>query len=108
MDNAQEALLQLLHETFKELVKRIDEIPRSGTSDILTREELCERLKISDNHIQTLEKQGVIPCYKLGKVVRYDWKKVQAALDAEAQEKQNKNKTVLQLGKQRTRTRHEV
>lgn len=54
---------------------------KSKQKILLTKKELAEMLSVSEAHIQSLTAGSLLPCVKLGRLVRFDVKKVVAALE---------------------------
>ena len=53
----------------------------SQFTELITKKELCKRLRCSQFLLEDLTRQGLIPYLKLGyRSLRYDWHKVQEAL----------------------------
>ena len=50
-------------------------------AEIIGREELCKRLNITEPTVIRWEKKGVLPCFRIGSNVRYNWPKVIEALE---------------------------
>ena len=51
-------------------------------TELLTKEELAERLKLTTRTIDTMIAQGRLPCLKLSpRTVRFHWSDVMAALN---------------------------
>ena len=50
-------------------------------SEIINREELCKRLNITEPTCIRWEKKGVLPCFRIGSSIRYNWPKVIEALE---------------------------
>lgn len=53
----------------------------SPNTEIINRDELCKRLNITEPTAIRWEKKGVIPCFRIGSGVRYNWPKVIEALE---------------------------
>ncbi|OLY91792.1 DNA binding domain-containing protein, excisionase family [Cnuella takakiae] len=51
-------------------------------AEIITREELCKRLAVSEPTVRLYEKRGKIPFFKLGGSVRYNWPRIVEALES--------------------------
>ncbi len=56
-------------------------------ADIISREELCKRLDISEPTAIRWEKKGSIPSIRIGSNVRYNWPKVIEALEGQKQKR---------------------
>jgi excisionase family DNA binding protein len=54
----------------------------SPSLDLVTPEQLAKRLQISLRTVTNWKKRHIIPCIKVGKVVRFSLAKVSAALEA--------------------------
>ena len=63
--------------------------PSVPVIEIIDRVELCKRLDITVPTSIRWEKKGVIPCFRIGSSVRYNWGQVLEAL-----EKKGKNETL--------------
>lgn len=50
-------------------------------TEIINRDELCKRLKITEPTAIRWEKKGVIPCFRIGSSIKYNWPKVIEALE---------------------------
>lgn len=51
------------------------------TSEIIGRNELCKRLAITEPTAIRWEKKSLIPCFRIGSSIRYNWPKVIEALE---------------------------
>lgn len=51
-------------------------------TEIIGREELCKRLNITEPTVIRWEKKGVLPCFRIGSLARYNWPKVIEALES--------------------------
>ncbi len=56
-------------------------LPETSTSEIISRDELCKKLSITEPTAIRWEKKGVLPCFRIGSNVRYNWPKVIEALE---------------------------
>lgn len=61
---------------------------KTPQTEIIDRGELCKRLSITDPTVIRWEKKGLIPCFRIGSNVRYNWPKVIETL--ETRKKSNK------------------
>lgn len=59
----------------------------SPQTEIIDRTELCKRLGITEPTAIRWEKKGVIPCFRIGSSVRYNWAKVVDALETKSPKK---------------------
>ena len=50
---------------------------------ILTTKQLAEEITVSERTIYNWRSMGLIPCIKVGSVVRFDYERVRAALNKE-------------------------
>ena len=50
-------------------------------AEIISRYELCKRLDITEPTCIRWEKKGVLPCFRIGSSIRYNWPKVIEALE---------------------------
>lgn len=60
-----------------------DKVPAKlpNRKEIISRDELCKRLSITEPTAIRWEKKGVIPCFRIGSSVRYNWDEVITALE---------------------------
>ncbi len=56
-------------------------LSETSTSEIISRDELCKKLSITEPTAIRWEKKGVLPCFRIGSNVRYNWPKVIEALE---------------------------
>lgn len=56
-------------------------ISTAPLTEIISRDELCKRLNITVPTAIRWGKKGVIPCFRIGSNVRYNWPKVIEALE---------------------------
>ena len=76
---------------FDEIIERLDglESKIAGAStvsttpptEIINREELCKRLNITEPTAIRWGNKNLIPCFRIGSNVRYNWPKVIEALE---------------------------
>lgn len=50
-------------------------------TEIISRDELCKRLNITEPTVIRWEKRGLIPAFRIGSNVRYNWTKVVETLE---------------------------
>jgi len=50
-------------------------------TEIIDRAELCKRLNITEPTAIRWEKKNLIPCFRIGSSIRYNWPKVIEALE---------------------------
>jgi hypothetical protein len=53
------------------------ETQTNPTSEYISRKELAARLNLTTQSLLILDRQGVIPSYRVGGSVRYSWSEVQ-------------------------------
>lgn len=56
-------------------------VPTAINTEIIDRDELCKRLNITEPTAIRWEKKGVLPCFRIGSNVRYNWPRVIEALE---------------------------
>lgn len=49
--------------------------------ELLSPKELCKYLKVSKPWPYIMVKRGLLPCYKMGKVIRFRWSDIEAYLE---------------------------
>lgn len=79
-----EQLREQLNEIVNDAVtKALAEVRGVSTkkAEIISRDELCKRLDITEPTVIRWEKKGKIPAIRIGSNVRYDWNKVLEALE---------------------------
>lgn len=54
---------------------------KQTTSEIIDRAELCKRLAITEPTVIRWQKKNLIPCFRIGSAVRYNWQAVLKALE---------------------------
>lgn len=60
----------------------IEQTPQTTPpTEIISRYELCKRLNISQPTAIRWSKKNVIPCFRIGSSIRYNWPKVIEALE---------------------------
>lgn len=71
-------------EKLEKLETKIEAGAASGPAiiEIIARDELCKRLAITEPTAIRWEKKGVIPAFRIGDLVRYNWHSVIEALEA--------------------------
>lgn len=57
-------------------------VTTSPPTEIIDREELCKRLAITEPTAIRWEKKGIIPCFRIGISVRYNWQTVIKVLES--------------------------
>lgn len=81
---------------FNEIIQRLIEIdhklnklslPSKEQTEIITRDELCKRLSLTEPTIIRWEQKGKIPCFRVGSCVRYNWEDVLIAIGAKTKKK---------------------
>jgi hypothetical protein len=80
-----------MYNPFDLIIEKLDGLENkiAGTSTVLTspapeiisRAELCKRLNITEPTCIRWEKKGVLPCFRIGSSIRYNWPKVIEALE---------------------------
>lgn len=71
----------LILEKIDQLENRLVESGKITPAEVIDRKELLKRLKITSPTVIRWERKGVIPSFKIGSHVRYDWVKVIQALE---------------------------
>ncbi len=71
---------------FNQLEKKIENISTIKEDEIINREELCHRLKITEATCIKWEKRGKILSFRIGPNVRYNWPAVLAKLQEQEKE----------------------
>ncbi len=56
-------------------------IPQKLVTEVIDRAELCKRLNITEPTCIRWEKKGVIPSFRIGSSIRYNWPKVIETLE---------------------------
>lgn len=62
-------------------------VPTPPPTEIIDRSELCKRLSITEPTCIRWEKKGVLPCFRIGSSIRYNWPKVIQALESKKAKK---------------------
>ena len=81
MTNPFEELKAAMEQRFDLLEKMISGSPGSVPDEIIDRAELCKRLDITQTTAIAWQKKGKLPFLRIGKQIRYDWKKVLKAME---------------------------
>jgi excisionase family DNA binding protein len=80
MNNPFEEILQRLSGIESAMSEPRDRPPAMPT-EIISREELCKRLDLTEPTIIRWEKKGKIPSFRIGSAVRYNWPVVIESLE---------------------------
>lgn len=75
---SEEELTTLIESAIKRTLNTSQEV---STTEIISREELCKRLKITEPTAIRWGKKGKIPFFCIGSNVRYNWQKVLDSLE---------------------------
>lgn len=65
------------------------EIKRDKLEELLGPKELSRLLKVSKPWPYIMVKRGLLPCYKMGKVIRFRWSDIEAYLERSRVENRN-------------------
>lgn len=78
-----ESLMEIIERSVYKAIegKQAGEADQLSQSQIIDRAELCKRLSITEPTVIRWEKKGKIPCFHVGKSVRYKWEEVIKALE---------------------------
>ena len=60
----------------KEKISTLGQITTTSPPEIIDRNELCKRLNITEPTCIRWEKKGLLPSFRIGSSVRYNWQKV--------------------------------
>ncbi len=80
MSNPFELILTQIEEV-KTILNCTPSPTQSKQIEIIDRAELCKRLAITEPTAIRWERKGVIPCFRIGSSVRYNWQSVVEALE---------------------------
>jgi excisionase family DNA binding protein len=56
-------------------------IGRGDVEELISSKELSRMLKVSKPWPYVMVKRGLLPCYKMGKVIRFKWSDIEAFLE---------------------------
>lgn len=65
----------------KEIIKNLPQAQLMPLPEIINTEELCKRLYLSEPTVITWRRKRLIPFFKIGTSIRYNWPKVVEALE---------------------------
>jgi len=63
----------------------------SMPEELISPKELSRLLKVSKPWPYIMVKRGLLPCYKMGKVIRFKWSDIEAYLDRSRMERRGQN-----------------
>ena len=63
-------------------IAKTSTVSTTPPSEIISRAELCIRLNITEPTAIRWEKKNLIPCFRIGSSIRYNWPKVIEALES--------------------------
>jgi len=70
---SEDELTTLIEGAVSKFISNLTETPQA---EIISRDELCKRLAITEPTVIRWEKKGKIPALRIGSNVRYNWHKV--------------------------------